>query len=363
MKNKRSPLTSLWRPAAWLGILFFIGVQSLHAADEMTTNTIYYDVLAVPEVMAPYCTATKAIAFSLLPILFIMGALAEQVKIIKGEKPDYIRLLFNTFMVVFALTFLYTWLFKKIVALCEAIALSMFNAFEWSEFQKILFPTDEKGGIMNSVKNFASMGVANWISNFIIRITSLAQLAFEMVRYVFLCLLYVLGPLAIAAGLNPHTKKMFKGWITNLFQISFWIVVLRIVQGTMLTLNFRALIDPTAPNISILVVANLLLLLMIIFTPILTSRLLSGENISSVGTAVLATMAAAGTAGAAGGVAAGMTGGKGTLGTIKSAMHGVKSAVMSHPLGQTYQSAKEYVRKRRPPPPQEPPTESEESRR
>ncbi len=207
----------------------------------MTSNALFLDVVAIPENMAVYASATKTIAFGMLPILFTVTAIEEQAKVIRNEQNDFPRLFYSTVAAFFTLVFFYSWFFTKIVALCEAIGLTMYSAYDWAAFQSMISdPAQEL-----SKTGLWKMGLVAVLSGGIVFLSGIIEFVFELVRYSLLCLLYVLGPIAIVMGIYPKTTSMFKGWVINVAQISAWIIMLRILQGVLLAIGIDALNNPT----------------------------------------------------------------------------------------------------------------------
>jgi len=239
-----------------------------------------YEVMSIPDTMLTYTTITKAVAFALIPVLFIAGIVIEQAKVIKGEKPEYLKLIFNTLAITIALTGLYTWLFMKIIAICEAAAMSIFDYGDWYEFKSLLSSVKQDKGV-----SLFSIKIMELISSSFIIFATVAESVFEITRYSMLCVMYVVGPLAFVAGIFPATRSMLKGWFVNVFQISFWIVTLRILEATMLSLKLENQISGGEPLSLIMVTA--LFMALIAMTPLITAKLLSGNNLGVIGSTAM----------------------------------------------------------------------------
>ena len=227
------------------------------------------DVLAIPQMMMTYTTIVKSISYALIPVLFVGGILIEQAKIIQDEKPEFLKLILNTLLTVIVLRFAYDWLFLKMVAICEAIGMSIFSYQDWYEF-KGLIGAASKGTI--SVMNLKMIEL---ISSVFVCISIIVESVFEITRYSLLCFLYIVGPLSFVAGIFPFTRTLLKGWFLNVFQISFWIVTLRILEATMLSLKMENILKGGDPFDLIVVTA--LFIAFVVLTPIITAKLLSGS--------------------------------------------------------------------------------------
>ena len=119
------------------------------------------------------------------------------------------------------------------------------------------------------------------ISSVFVCISIIVESVFEITRYSLLCFLYIVGPLSFVAGIFPFTRSLLKGWFLNVFQISFWIVTLRILEATMLSLKMENILKGGDPFDLIVVTA--LFIAFVVLTPIITAKLLSGSSMGTVG--------------------------------------------------------------------------------
>lgn len=243
----------------------------------------FIDILSIPATMNTYFIITKSIAVAIIPVFFILGILREQAKLVGDDKPKFASHIYTTVLVFFGLL-LYKWLFLKIISFCEAIGMSIFSLSDWAEFQTTLSAFSDKlaGSIM-------TLSVVKLLAKVFYIVSSVSEMVFNLFRYALLSCLYILGPIAFALAVFPMTRKLIKGWFINVFQISFWIITLRILQATMLLLGFDTAIEDG--NIIDILVISLVFTGMIIMTPVLTSKLISGENIGTMASAALATTA------------------------------------------------------------------------
>jgi hypothetical protein len=110
-----------------------------------------------------------------------------------------------------------------------------------------------------------------------------------MLQACFLSLLYAFGPIAIVCGINQKRSHVTRGWLTNTIQVAFWSFFLRLVVRVWLTLNPMATTTGTgtANDYLGILTVNVSFLLMVLGTPSLTARLLSGENIAMFGQAAM----------------------------------------------------------------------------
>ena len=141
--------------------------------------------------------------------------------------------------------------------------------------------------LMILLKNVASIqGMLLFLSSLL---TMVVREVVIMLQVCFLSLLYAFGPLALACAVNEKTLQVTRGWLVNTFQVAFWSFFLRLAVRVWLTL--APMSGSTGAGmaddyIGILTV-NVTFLILILGTPILTARLLSGENIAAFGEAAM----------------------------------------------------------------------------
>ena len=242
--------------------------------------TTFVDILSIPDTMQTYATITRSIAIAIIPVLFVLGILKEQAKLVGDEKPEFASHIYTTIAVFLGLI-LYKWIFLKIISFCEAIGMSVASLQDWYELQSTLSLMADK--LSGSV---LTLSVVQLLAKTFYIISSVAEIVFNLFRYALLSFLYILGPIAFALAVFPLTRNLVKGWFINIFQISFWIITLRILQATMLMLGFTTAIENG--GIFYVLVMSILFIGMIIMTPILTAKLISGENIGTMASAAMA---------------------------------------------------------------------------
>lgn len=243
-----------------------------------------YDVLNVPLGASVYFNITKAVALALLLPIFVISILTEQLKSLKEEKPEYMSIVYTTILITFSLV-LYQHIFMKIVALCESIGFAVFSledSYKFKAFLEQMKP--EPVGIF-------SINVETLTAGMLTAVAVVAETLFNLFRFALLSLLYIIGPIVLVFGIFSPTRKLLKGWFINVFQISFWVVTLRILQAVSLSTRIMELMSGEVPGDSISVdriFLSLLYIGLIILTPALTSKLISGQNIGTLASAALA---------------------------------------------------------------------------
>src|SRR5581483_4053705 len=91
---------------------------------------------------------------------------------------------------------------------------------------------------------------------------------------------------------NQKSSQVTRGWLANSFQVAFWSFFLRLVMRVWLTLSPVAASSGTggANDYLGMLTVNVTFILLVLGTPIVSARLLSGENLAAFGEAALGTM-------------------------------------------------------------------------
>lgn len=297
-----------------------------------------YDVLSITDVFKLPYDMIKGISFALFPFLFAAAVLDLNIKAAAGQEADYKKLIKTVILVLCGLI-LYNHIFEKIIAICEVIAMSITDnvsiakAIEFIGAESYAQVDARTGGgvlgksvaAYNAISNLLTPKV--FVLGFLSSVSMALEPIFLLVRYAFLGVLYLVGPLAFIGAIFGPTKSMLKGWFTSLFQISFWIITLRILETIIVSLELESWAqNGTIIDIIPWIAITATLIIFIVLTPIITSKILSGENLG----AVASTMLAAGTliAGHSGAAAAFVRSGKlGQMGqAIKNSSTGQAAA-------------------------------------
>jgi hypothetical protein len=155
------------------------------------------------------------------------------------------------------------------------------------------------GGLVG--KTVASLGTITALLSPKILVMGILTVLFKIVeptllfiRYALLSFLYIFGPLAFVSAIFPPTRRMLKGWFINLFQISFWIVTLRILELILVSLQLQ---DFVAKGYLLDVfpwaVICFTFVVFIVATPFITAKVLSGENLGATASMIVGAVAVA----------------------------------------------------------------------
>ena len=246
-----------------------------------------YDVLAIPDNMQTYEVIMMGISVAVFAFLFTLSILTENVNAVSGEKPNYRKLIWRAILIICSLA-IYRHIFIKTVAICEAIAMSLFSLEDFYAFKTLLASQYDK--IPTTV---LTTSIQNIIASLFVYIAITIESVLQLFRYMLLSALYIIGPLALTMNLWKPTSSITRGWFLTLLQLSFWIITLRVLEATMLSLNVTSIISNGGTAEYVLMSA--LVITLVAMTPSITASLITGSHISMVGGIAMASFAAVST--------------------------------------------------------------------
>ena len=256
------------------------------------SHSVLLDISQIPTQMAGLASLTKAIAMAMLTFIIPWTIFEMNVSGMRArEYPDYSGLFVRVFSAMLALL-CYQRIFSFITKISQILSFAILSEEQWGDFLVQSFH-----GVGPGVPTLnILLHPINSIQEIILFLSSLvavtARDVIVMLQGCFLSLLFAFGPIAIVCAINRKTSQVTRGWIANSFQVAFWSFFLKLVVRVWLTLSPIAGNSGTgAANdyLGILTV-NVTFLLMVLGTPIVSARLLSGESLAMFGEAALATV-------------------------------------------------------------------------
>lgn len=247
------------------------------------------DITQIPTKLAGLATVSKTLAVAALGFLIPFTILEMNVRSLqRKEFPSYSGLMMRVLVACMCLI-AYKGLFGFILKLSQVMSFAILSEDQWGNFlaQSLKGSDSSYPTLMILLKNVASIqGLLLFLSSLL---TMVVREVVIMLQVCFLSLLYAFGPLALACAVNEKTLQVTRGWITNTFQVAFWSFFLRLAVRVWLTL--APMSGSTGAGmaddyVGVLTV-NVTFLILILGTPVLTARLLSGENIASMGEAAM----------------------------------------------------------------------------
>ncbi|MHB1646230.1 MAG: hypothetical protein ACYCSW_06930 [bacterium] len=248
-----------------------------------------------------------------LPFSFLMFLFAMAIRLYLNEEKGYMKEIFYMIFII-SLLVMYNTIFLWINAVVAGIANAIMPASELSLFIKNIFNYKHPGiSIWNiSIGGFADAGA--------VVVAGMAMWIMEWLRYILLSFLYLIGPITISFSMIPPLRPLLKAWLKDTIEVMSWLIVSAVLFQVFNTVLMVHNTYSSLQNLDPVAVAAIftLLVVLLILTPYLTSKLYQGGmgalgSIASYATiSVLSAGASAGlgAAGVAGGGLAGNIGAK-----------------------------------------------------
>ncbi len=247
------------------------------------------DITQIPAKLGGLAAATTAIAVAMLTVIIPYTAVEMNVRAMQSKNPPGYGAFLVRVVIVMACLLGYGTLYSFLLKASQAMSFAVLSEQQWGDFL---------------VKNFTSPDaqspILSWLTHplssvqaIILFLSSLIAVTAKdvvvMLQACFLSLLWAFGPIAIVCGISEKTASVTRGWIANSFQVAFWSFFLRLVVRVWLTLNPIAGATGTgiANDFLGILTVNVSFLVMVLGTPILAARLLSGESIAAFGETAL----------------------------------------------------------------------------
>ncbi len=257
--------------------------------------SVLINLAQIPTQLSGLAALTSAIALSLLAFIIPYSAVEMNLRTMSGQgEPSYSALLVRI-LIAMSCLLAYDKLCGLFLGAFQALSYSVLSSQDWGNFL---------------VKDFSSPNAASpilsWLTHplssvqaIVLFLSSLfavtAKDVIVMLQASFLSLLFAFGPIAIVCSISERAFCVTRGWIVNSIQIASWSFFLRLVVRVWLTLGPLAAHTGTgtANDFLGLLAVNSAFFVMVLGTPILTARLISGESLSIFAEAALGTMNAA----------------------------------------------------------------------
>ncbi len=256
------------------------------------TPSLLMDITVIPSRLAGLASVTMSIAVALLAFLIPFTIVEMNVRSLEAkEMPSYSGLFARVFTVAVCLL-CYQRLFFFILKLAQILSFAVLSEQDWGRFLT--------QSLKGSDSTYPTLSILfHSVTSIQQIILFLSTLAAVMVRDVivmlqgcFLSLLFAFGPIALVCGVNQQTSQVTRGWLANSFQVALWSFFLRLVMKVWLTLGPIAASSGTgaADDYLGMLTVNVTFILLVLGTPLVAARLLSGENLAAFGEAALATI-------------------------------------------------------------------------
>lgn len=248
----------------------------------MPINSLFTNALQIPSLfVGPYET-TFRIALLIFSLMFVVAILHENIQSLKGES-DFIGLFIRTILVL-SLLLIYERFFTWIVYGMDLLAKAILPEEEFKQVVQVVFHEIKEKKDFGLLKFFSIMTVLNFIT-YAVAIALLGVI--NWLRFVFLSLLFVFGPILAAFGVYKSTSQGLQFWLKSLISVSLWIVVLAILMKVISTMNLASIYLPKETNSAAVFAANILFILLFISVPLISHQITTSGSLSGLGSAVI----------------------------------------------------------------------------
>jgi hypothetical protein len=247
------------------------------------------DITQIPTKLAGLAAVTTAIAVAMLSLIIPYTALEMNIQAMQSKNPPgYSALLVRTVVVMVCLL-CYGTLYSFLLQASQLMSMAVLSEQQWGDFLVQSFSAPDAASPILSWLTHPLSSVQAIVLFLSTLIAVTAKDVVVMLQACFLSLLYAFGPIAIVCGINEKTSAVLRGWIANSFQVAFWSFFLRLVVCVWLTLNPMAGNTGTgvANDFLGILTVNVTFLILVLGTPILAGRLMSGDSIAAFGEAAL----------------------------------------------------------------------------
>lgn len=256
------------------------------------TPSLLIDITVIPDKLSGLASLTQSLAGAMLVFLIPFTIVEMNVRSLQAkEMPSYTGLFTRVFTVIVCLL-CYQRLFGFILKASQLMSMAILSEQDWGNFlTQTLKGSDSTYPTLSIL--FHSVTSIQQIILFLSTLVAVTvRDVIVMLQGCFLSLLFAFGPIAIACGVNEKSSQVSRGWLANSFQVAFWSFFLRLVMRVWLTLGpiaANAGAGATDDYLGMLAV-NVTFILLVLGTPIVAARLLSGENLAAFGEAALGAM-------------------------------------------------------------------------
>ncbi len=243
---------------------------------------LFSNVLQIPNLFSQPYGITAGIAYVIFSIMLVVAILHENFQTMKGQS-DFTGLFIRGLLVV-GLMIIYERFFVWVVYGMDLLAKSILPHDEFQDVIKAVFREITQKKDFGGFDTRIVMTVLNYLT-YIVALVTLGVL--NWLRFVFLSLLYVFGPILAAFGVYKGTSQGLTFWLRSLAAVSLWTVVLSILMKVISVMNLTAIYLPEETNGAAVVAANVLFILLFISVPLISHQITSSGSLSGIGSAVV----------------------------------------------------------------------------
>jgi len=246
--------------------------------------TLFTDVLQIPTLFEGLYSSVQQIAFLLILPVLLIAILHENLTQMEGE--GRYTGLFVRVLIILGLLIMYKNFFMMVTHGMDLLGKTIMPD---QEFQKVVMTifTEIKQNKDFGVFNFFKGALINGISYMTYMLTFIAYTVLIWLRFMLLSVLYVAGPILIVFGIYSRTASALNSWMRSLFGVSAWIVTLSLLVRIASYMDLMSIYQLENVNTISIITANVLFVLLFVFTPAITSALISEGSIGNIGSTMV----------------------------------------------------------------------------
>lgn len=245
---------------------------------------LFTNVLQIPNLFEGIYLSVRHIAFLL--VLPVLGAAILHENVMQFEDKNNYTGIFVRLILVLGLLLIYDRFFTMVTYGTDLLSKSIMPEREFDQVIKSIF-TEIKAYKDLGIFNFFKGAMISGVTYITYLLTYVAYTVLIWLRFMLLSLIYMTGPILIVFGIYPKMSGALDSWMRSLFQVSFWIVTLSLLVRIASYMNLLAVYHIQNVNTVSIVTANVLFICLFVFTPVITSSLLSGGSIGAVGSTMI----------------------------------------------------------------------------
>ena len=246
--------------------------------------TIFTNALQIPSLFEGLYVSIQHIAFLL--VLPVLGIAILHENTVQIEARGNYGGLFVRVLLVLGLLIIYKRFFIMITYGTDLLGETIMPDDEFDRVLQSVF-TEVKRDKDFGVFNFFKGSLLSGVTYITYTLTLVAYTVLIWLRFMLLSLLYIAGPILIAFGIYHKTSGALGSWMRSLFQISAWTVTLSLLVRIASHMNLTAIYNIENVNTISVITANVLFVLLFVFTPAITSSLISEGGIGNIGSTMI----------------------------------------------------------------------------
>jgi hypothetical protein len=245
---------------------------------------IFTDVLQIPSLYEGLYVSILRIAFLLVLPVMVIAILHENTIQIEG-RGNYTGF-FIRLGLILGLLVIYKSFFSAVTYGTDLLAKTIMPDQEFKSIVQTIFSEVKKNTDFGTF-NFLKGALLGSITYLTYASTYVSYTVLIWLRFMLLSLLYIAGPILIAFGIYHKTSGPLASWMKSLFQVSFWTVTLSLLIRIVSYMNLLSIYNLDHVNMISVITANVLFVLLFIFTPAITSSLITEGSIGTIGSTMI----------------------------------------------------------------------------